>query len=497
MFTWGAAASGQLGHHDKVRRTTPAKIESLGEFGPLKAVSCGENHTAVLSRAGHVVTWGCPFDGRLGRASDDRSDPAEVGAFREHGDAWGVPLQVSCGMHHTVVRTDNGCVLTWGNGSGGQLGLGDVEHRDEPCVVPLFGDEAPAVSVSGGSQHTACCTAHGDLYLWGVFLPGPVQTVVEPSLVVVAGGVAVQSVSCSDKNTLALSDGEAYHWWDKNETAERDPQEQGQGLAVGPGAALGAGAGAGAGTGAGADADAWRTFARLAGLVQLAAVSEVKRKGRALRKWLGVAMQHSHHHRSHEAYSVLDRAMSSQQEIEGQVEEKAEMINNLNGIIAENLIVHGRDKAVALIRDRVVWSRKRGFDKWKVYAQAKAKEAELRRSERNQLVTSNKLEAERADMEKEKAKNRHARTQMAAMLAFYRWRSQSDRDLREAEEEKFTNQRAHLVNELGELYKLMLQSSEVESEAFMASLRAGEKLTSQLGTSHGNLQKLCEGFERT
>eukprot|EP00620_Florenciella_sp_RCC1587_P024506 CAMPEP_0182558804 /NCGR_PEP_ID=MMETSP1324-20130603/2163_1 /TAXON_ID=236786 /ORGANISM="Florenciella sp., Strain RCC1587" /LENGTH=362 /DNA_ID=CAMNT_0024770999 /DNA_START=11 /DNA_END=1096 /DNA_ORIENTATION=- len=229
VFTWGAAASGQLGHHDKVRRTTPAKIESLGEFGPLKAVSCGENHTAVLSRAGHVVTWGCPFDGRLGRASDDRSDPAEVGAFREHGDAWGVPLQVSCGMHHTVVRTDNGCVLTWGNGSGGQLGLGDVEHRDEPCVVPLFGDEAPAVSVSGGSQHTACCTAHGDLYLWGVFLPGPVQTVVEPSLVVVAGGVAVQSVSCSDKNTLALSDGEAYHWWDKNETAERDPQEQGQG----------------------------------------------------------------------------------------------------------------------------------------------------------------------------------------------------------------------------------------------------------------------------
>ena len=53
-------------------------------------------------------------------------------------------------------------------------------------------------------------------------------------------------------------------------------------------------------------------------------------------------------------------------------------------------------------------------------------------------VTSNKLDADRAEMEKEKSKTRHARTQRAAMIAFYRWRSQSDRDLREGLRAVFT-----------------------------------------------------------
>ena len=44
-------------------------------------------------------------------------------------------LQLSCGADHTLAYGASG-VWTWGNGSGGKLGMGDNTDRDEPCLVP-------------------------------------------------------------------------------------------------------------------------------------------------------------------------------------------------------------------------------------------------------------------------------------------------------------------------------------------------------------------------
>jgi alpha-tubulin suppressor-like RCC1 family protein len=54
--------------------------------------------------------------------------------------ALSVHAQVSCGFGHTAVLTEAGRVYTFGCGEDGQLGLGDYQDVREPrCVRALTG----------------------------------------------------------------------------------------------------------------------------------------------------------------------------------------------------------------------------------------------------------------------------------------------------------------------------------------------------------------------
>jgi alpha-tubulin suppressor-like RCC1 family protein len=48
-YSWGAAATGQLGHPNKLRQRAPVLIAALEGVGVV-AVDCGESHTMALTR---------------------------------------------------------------------------------------------------------------------------------------------------------------------------------------------------------------------------------------------------------------------------------------------------------------------------------------------------------------------------------------------------------------------------------------------------------------
>ncbi|KPJ10311.1 putative E3 ubiquitin-protein ligase MYCBP2 [Papilio machaon] len=72
-------------------------------------------------------------------------------------------VAIACGLHHTVLLSDNGEVLTFGSNQMGQLGAGDVaaHHR----IVRVRSLRASAVAA--GSNHTAVLTRDGELYTFG------------------------------------------------------------------------------------------------------------------------------------------------------------------------------------------------------------------------------------------------------------------------------------------------------------------------------------------
>ncbi|XP_037299798.1 E3 ubiquitin-protein ligase highwire-like isoform X4 [Manduca sexta] len=75
---------------------------------------------------------------------------------------------LACGLHHTVLLTEHGEVLTFGSNQYGQLGAGDisVHHRLVRVRVPR------AAGVAAGSNHTAILTRDGELYTFGNFQKG-------------------------------------------------------------------------------------------------------------------------------------------------------------------------------------------------------------------------------------------------------------------------------------------------------------------------------------
>lgn len=74
-------------------------------------------------------------------------------------------IQISCGLHHTVVLTLAGEVFTFGSNQYGQLGTSDLQPQSGP-----FGPiKVPGVvsQVTAGSNHTVLLTTKGIVYTFG------------------------------------------------------------------------------------------------------------------------------------------------------------------------------------------------------------------------------------------------------------------------------------------------------------------------------------------
>ncbi|XP_076385847.1 MYC binding protein highwire isoform X12 [Megachile rotundata] len=78
-------------------------------------------------------------------------------------------VQVSCGLHHTVVLLQNGEVYTFGSNIYGQLGVGDLIPHAGLVHVKL---PRIATQVAAGSNHTVVLTSKGEVFTFGAYQKG-------------------------------------------------------------------------------------------------------------------------------------------------------------------------------------------------------------------------------------------------------------------------------------------------------------------------------------
>ncbi|XP_057542025.1 PH, RCC1 and FYVE domains-containing protein 1-like isoform X2 [Amaranthus tricolor] len=154
LFTWGEGDKGQLGHGDSEVRLIPMYVETLIDKNFCK-VACGHDFTVALSTTGRVYSMGSTDYGQLGCPESDGRVPACV----EGKIADNFVEDIACGSHHVAIVTSKAELFTWGKGSNGQLGHGDIDHRNEPTFVEFMkGNQVR--SVSCGSNFTAIICLH-------------------------------------------------------------------------------------------------------------------------------------------------------------------------------------------------------------------------------------------------------------------------------------------------------------------------------------------------
>lgn len=69
VWSWGRGCHGQLGtgtHPSMNRPRLVTSIDAAVNRAPIASVSCGDNHSAALTKDGRIVTWGCNLYGQLG-----------------------------------------------------------------------------------------------------------------------------------------------------------------------------------------------------------------------------------------------------------------------------------------------------------------------------------------------------------------------------------------------------------------------------------------------
>uniref|UniRef100_A0A8P4KRC0 HECT domain-containing protein n=1 Tax=Dicentrarchus labrax TaxID=13489 RepID=A0A8P4KRC0_DICLA len=144
VFGWGRNKFGQLGLNDSNDRLFPTLLKSLRSQRVIY-ISCGEDHTAALTKLRGVFTFGAGGYGQLGHNSTNHEiNPRKV--FELMGN---VVTQISCGRQHTMAFTpSSGKMYSFGLGGNGQLGTRSTCNRKSPAPV-----KGPFVASNAETDH--------------------------------------------------------------------------------------------------------------------------------------------------------------------------------------------------------------------------------------------------------------------------------------------------------------------------------------------------------
>ncbi|KAB1224986.1 Ultraviolet-B receptor UVR8 [Morella rubra] len=219
VFSWGEELGGRLGHGVDSDVSQPKLIDSLKNIN-IELVSCGEYHSCAVTLSGELYTWG--NTGYNIRLPGQGNAASQWVPKRLDGPLEGMHVSsVSCGPWHTAVVTSAGQLFTFGDGTFGVLGHGDRRSVSIPREVEsLTGlrtvrvacgvwHTAAVVEVMIGSSTSSNCSS-GKLFTWGdgdnfrlghgdkeaKLVPTCVAALVEPNFC---------QVACGDSLTAALT----------------------------------------------------------------------------------------------------------------------------------------------------------------------------------------------------------------------------------------------------------------------------------------------------
>ncbi|XP_021290020.1 ultraviolet-B receptor UVR8-like [Herrania umbratica] len=136
LLTFGWGLYGQCGQGSTSDLLKPTCVSSLSGIQVL-GVAAGLWHTVCVAVDGQVYAFGGNQFGQLGTGAEQaETSPRQLDATSLEGKH---AKMVSCGARHSVILTDDGRVLSWGWNKYGQLGLGDTIDRNTPAPVPIDG----------------------------------------------------------------------------------------------------------------------------------------------------------------------------------------------------------------------------------------------------------------------------------------------------------------------------------------------------------------------
>ncbi|XP_065364219.1 probable E3 ubiquitin-protein ligase HERC2 [Calliphora vicina] len=228
VFSWGEGEDGKLGHGNRLTMDKPKMIESL-RSKKIRDIACGSSHSAAITSAGELYTWGLGEYGRLGHGDNATQLKPKLVA----GLSGKRVIQVACGSRdaQTLALTEDGAVYSWGDGDFGKLGRGGSEGSSVPHEIERL-TGIGVIQIECGAQFSLALTRTGEVWTWGKgdyyrLGHGSDQHVRKPQPIQGLRGRKVIHVAVGALHCLAVTDtGQVYAWGDN------DHGQQGSGNTV-------------------------------------------------------------------------------------------------------------------------------------------------------------------------------------------------------------------------------------------------------------------------
>jgi alpha-tubulin suppressor-like RCC1 family protein len=157
LWSWGINSSGQLGHNDRIVRSSPVQVGTRSDW---KTVACGTDNTMAIRNDGTLWSWGTNFNGQLGVGDNiERLSPVQVGTL----NTW---VSASFGPQNTVLLLNDGTAITTGTGTQAEgFDTGFTVTRSSPVQIGTLNNWVGAFV---GDDISMAIRSDRTLWVWGV-----------------------------------------------------------------------------------------------------------------------------------------------------------------------------------------------------------------------------------------------------------------------------------------------------------------------------------------
>lgn len=208
VYMWGEKITlGENGNSVVLDTLLPVLLWEASEILDIRSISCGRNHTGVVTGQGEVFCWGQDNGGGLGhKISIDVPGPKIVESLKAVH-----VVTIECGGDRTCALTDFGELYGWGDSSYGAEVLDNRWKRNNWIPHKFSGalDGIYVERVACGDWHTAVVSSTGQLFTFGIGTFGVLghgnsDDVPEPKEVESLKGLRVKCVACGPWHTAAI-----------------------------------------------------------------------------------------------------------------------------------------------------------------------------------------------------------------------------------------------------------------------------------------------------
>ncbi|XP_027061567.1 ultraviolet-B receptor UVR8 isoform X1 [Coffea arabica] len=166
LFSFGSGTNFCLGHGEQHNELQPRALQSFRRKGiHVVRVSAGDEHVVALDSCGYVYTWGKGYCGALGHGDEtDRTTPELLSSIQSH-----LAVQVCASKRKTFVLVDDGSLYGFGWMGFGSLGFPDRGVSDKilwPRVLDCLRNHHIS-QVSTGLYHSVVVTNQGQMFGFG------------------------------------------------------------------------------------------------------------------------------------------------------------------------------------------------------------------------------------------------------------------------------------------------------------------------------------------
>ncbi|MBI2345371.1 MAG: Ig-like domain-containing protein [Deltaproteobacteria bacterium] len=157
VWGWGYNSSGQLGDGTRTNRAIPVRSASVPAVTNIIA---GGSHALAIKTDRSIIAWGYNFYGQLGDGS------ATYAAYRPNAVRnLSAVTTMATGGRHSLARTSDGKVWTWGVNQNGQLGNGTTTDHSVPASVSSL---TGIIDVAAGGKFSVALKNDGTVWVWGI-----------------------------------------------------------------------------------------------------------------------------------------------------------------------------------------------------------------------------------------------------------------------------------------------------------------------------------------